>query len=532
MALPSFTLTGSIDTLEGVEQAALVSTVRLTPNFPWDSFLSIAAADELLLIQPLEITLVNGAFSVELLADDESLGLGTALQWQVKIGGLPSWWFDAPANGETIDLKATSAVTGVFPVYSTGADGTNGIDGTDGTDGQDGAPGAPGSPGAPGAPGTNGTNGTNGTDGVDAPRNLPAYVTTAPNQFDANTGWYNLTPANTRRLRAGLGKAVAGLGPSHHFIVGDSLSSYWLGTVSDPTKIWHQIMRNRLNVPIGGTGIVPFADAGGNDGDLVDPRLYGPGSYRQSGGLFWHIDGGTPITFTSDLPGTVASVVYAGGSAPFTITVDGGSPTTITPSGEDLWLVAEVTGLADTTHVVALATSGDVYLSGISVNRTSGLIIDRLSFSGASAESFLSGNWTPGAHTGTANGQVRFSSVYNITPDVVWVELGANEDTSTDAAQNAALALITQIMDLFPDADIIFVQGADPGNQTMSGNWASWLTKCYALADSRDIPFLDIAYQLGDQATQLALGLKISSDVHPNAAAHALWGTAAAHPFL
>jgi lysophospholipase L1-like esterase len=136
MTLPKFTLTGTVETLTGDTLTPLATEVELTPNFPWNSFLSTDDADALLLIHPVDVVTDDaGHFSVDLLADDESLGLATPVQWQVKVGGLPAWWFNAPADGTTIDLKDTSSVTGVFPSYATakGDTGATGLQGPDGT---------------------------------------------------------------------------------------------------------------------------------------------------------------------------------------------------------------------------------------------------------------------------------------------------------------------------------------------------------------------------------------------------------------
>ena len=55
MTLPKFTLTGTVETLTGDTLTPLATEVELTPNFPWNSFLSTDDADALLLIHPVDV---------------------------------------------------------------------------------------------------------------------------------------------------------------------------------------------------------------------------------------------------------------------------------------------------------------------------------------------------------------------------------------------------------------------------------------------------------------------------------------------
>jgi lysophospholipase L1-like esterase len=159
MTLPTFTLSGQVERLDGGDLSALAGIpVVLTSNLPWDSFLSVASEDAILEVHTVTTVLgANGVLGpVTLLADDASLNLDAPIQWQVKIGGLAPWWFNAPADGTDYDLKDTSPVTGLFPTHAVGGDGPQGPAGAAGAAGAEGAKGDPGDTGPSGVPGTPG----------------------------------------------------------------------------------------------------------------------------------------------------------------------------------------------------------------------------------------------------------------------------------------------------------------------------------------------------------------------------------------
>lgn len=126
MPLPSFTIVGTLfdvlgDTLAGelVETGAASTTITFTPNlsltqqFTWDG--------DLYRIRPVAAVLTGTGITrsgdpVRLLANDDGLNV-SGIQWQVKVAtpGLPTphaFWFDAPSDGDTIDLSAVTPVPG------------------------------------------------------------------------------------------------------------------------------------------------------------------------------------------------------------------------------------------------------------------------------------------------------------------------------------------------------------------------------------------------------------------------------------
>jgi hypothetical protein len=139
MTIPVFTLTGTLKTLTGETSAPMSGRqLTLTPNITPGDLLSLDAASQL--IGSVLITLDDaGAFSVDLLANDDALGLENTLQWTVRllpkdIGGVgPQFAFDAPTAGGSIDLQDVQPVTGQTAIGTTrGPRGATGATGPQG----------------------------------------------------------------------------------------------------------------------------------------------------------------------------------------------------------------------------------------------------------------------------------------------------------------------------------------------------------------------------------------------------------------
>lgn len=135
MPLPSFTVTGDLFNILGVDASELASptlngTITFTPNVPTDSF--VTWEGHLYRVAPIPARITGSGITyngqpVLLLANDAGLSV-TGLQWHVEIVVKPDpgsgttatmkdFWFTAPADGATIDLAA------VTPAPNVGAQG-------------------------------------------------------------------------------------------------------------------------------------------------------------------------------------------------------------------------------------------------------------------------------------------------------------------------------------------------------------------------------------------------------------------------
>ena len=106
MTVPTFTLTGTVDSLNGSTLAPLEGRiVGLRSNIPAGTLINVGGTVTAVSAVSLSVGSDGSIPSVSLLANDSSLNLGTTLQWQIKIQGFAAWWFDAPAAGDTVDLS-------------------------------------------------------------------------------------------------------------------------------------------------------------------------------------------------------------------------------------------------------------------------------------------------------------------------------------------------------------------------------------------------------------------------------------------
>jgi hypothetical protein len=123
MTVPVFTLTGTVRLFTG-NRSTPVAGGRLTFTsnvWPGDR---VILDDGSYLVGQVVVGLdgsgrINGGDGVELLANDESLGLSKPLLWTVaaiNTGGQPisSWTFEAPEAGVTVDLKDVAPIVGTL----------------------------------------------------------------------------------------------------------------------------------------------------------------------------------------------------------------------------------------------------------------------------------------------------------------------------------------------------------------------------------------------------------------------------------
>lgn len=160
---------------------------------------------------------------------------------------------------------------------------------------------------------------------------VPSYVTTQVrgNPFQTSLNAYNLKPSNTRRIRAGLGRATAGE-VSEHIVVGDSLSAGCVFGATTPiifdrAHAWPRMMAKSLGIE-DGTGWVRV-----NDNQLGSPLYWTFSGTWNSSPKFYSLGSSTATaTFTvpTGMSGTAFSVMWfdpgAGGTQyPWTISVNG-----------------------------------------------------------------------------------------------------------------------------------------------------------------------------------------------------------------
>ncbi|NGZ99611.1 hypothetical protein G5V59_02440 [Nocardioides sp. W3-2-3] len=215
---------------------------------------------------------------------------------------------------------------------------------------------------------------------------LPSFVATRArvNAFDPIRCVYNFKPSNTRRIRAGLGRAGRG-GISEHIVAGDSMSAGAVYGISganplvfDRAGAWPMMMRDRLvslGIPSAGSGWVRCNDAG-----LGSPLGWTFGGTWNHSAKFYSFNlGGGTATFT--VPASMAGATayshlwfdtgLGGGAYSFTLAVNGatsgpGFRTTTSVGGSARWRATTLllsTPLAAGDTIVMTAGANGHYMA-------------------------------------------------------------------------------------------------------------------------------------------------------------------------
>jgi lysophospholipase L1-like esterase len=344
-----------------------------------------------------------------------------------------------------------------------------------------------------------------------APSGLPSYVSAMPGRYDPLKHLYLPSTAAAQRVDAKLAAARAGTGTMHLVCVGDSETAGQNATGGVPNS-WPSLLRGWLSAagfPVGGTGLA-FVGPTNNTGD---PRWTRDASWTIPGQLFAQCTVAAKVaTFVSDSPGTSVDVWFFGnGPRGATITVDGGSSITYTPSGASVAEKVTITGLANTTHTVAVTSgsnTGPVYLIGANVYSASGIQVHNAGISGSSTTSWLSGS-------SSFSGWYGLSHLY--TPDLVVMSLGVNEalneglSVATYTSQYLSLAAKYQAL----GANIMMLAEPQPSGVSLA-TWQSFVAAQYQISETLGARMVNILDRWGGYATANANGL-MSDTIHPNA---------------
>jgi lysophospholipase L1-like esterase len=361
---------------------------------------------------------------------------------------------------------------------------------------------------------------------------MEAGIAAAGAFFDRSSNAYNWKSSNTRLIRRGLGRVMAGKGSANFLVIGDSMSAGYLGSAETPSadtlSAWPEIMRAVLanrGITSGGTGVVPCIK-----GNLqYDSRWnIGSGWDLSLAYIAFTTSTNKVSTFVSDQPGTSVSVFFMGNSTAMKVNIDGGADHVLTFSNTNAPNVATFSGLADTVHTVVITTTAATYnaLIGASVFTPGvGLHVHNIAVGGSYAHypsgDFLA-SWdqvTPAHMNPVLCGSV---AAAGITPDAVFVGLGGNDVQNASYSQAGTLAAIAGLRAQFSTSDFILIGETELSTHEAAG--AALVAAEYTLADTLDVPLVDMLDRFGDYATMNGHGLIGGDGAHPTAVAQADWG--------
>lgn len=326
--------------------------------------------------------------------------------------------------------------------------------------------------------------------------------------YDRTTNVYNLKPAHLRRTRAKLAAARAGTGTATVATLGESTTAGWL--VAPGTQSWPAALRTMLvnsGVPSTGTGpVAAFTNTG-------DPRVtIGSGWVPFSLMSNFLMNDSTTDALTLADPnaaGTVVKVVYSDSSGPFTITIDGGAPVTVTPAGSYTLATHTITGLPNTVHTVSVArSSGAVLIYSIEVANTTGYGL-RL-FNGA-----ISGNVVDTLNRADFWSITSYTTYINA--DLVTLQIMVNDKVAGTTAATWKTHMQAAIDAVQVNGADILLIAAPPADGL---DFTEYRRAAYELADTNDLPLLDMTDRWGDYTTANTYGL-MADGWHAGPAGHA-----------
>lgn len=348
--------------------------------------------------------------------------------------------------------------------------------------------------------------------------NLPANAPIV-NTYDTLHNVFGIRARHLRRFRGRLAAAAAGTGICEVAAVGDSIVA-GQGATDLSTRAWpavsRKLLHSRLILPAPSTGWAPVHHA--NAGALKDPRWVLTGTWIQ-GVTFLHAPsssvGGSAATFTSDVAGTVAEVYYSGQNGEFTVSIDGGAAVTVPSSPGNEMRTYTVTGLANTTHTITVTVSSTtaVYVYAARVRSVAGLSLSNWGFSSAKASDWLTVPW-----------YLNTNSVISTNPALVLIGLGTNEAGNAVSAATYQANMITLVDRFRANSDVVLLAPIPLNGIDQSAHRAA----LYNVAQSRDVPVIDLAERWLSAASALGLGMYSDGGIHPSDVGYADMGNAIA----
>jgi hypothetical protein len=383
-------------------------------------------------------------------------------------------------------------------------------------------------------------------------RGLPSHVpTTSVGMYQPDRALYNVKPSNTRRLRAGLGRAgrsdnAAAAGNYNELWIGDSIVGGCTGLgqgaggsdrfdrINSVAQFSGRALAAKSGISHVGTGLTRI-----HDGTRFDDRFTlnatATAANTASAATVALTPGGT-VTFISNKVGDQVRVTYydnfGSGTTGFTISVNGASSgagyRAVTGSSASLWksvLLTVAVAVGDT--VVLTGNTGTVIIGFVQVASSSGgIVTHNLSASGTNSIS-----WANIAGGGGYN-NLRVAHESGMLPfeyDVVHCGFGLYDATANPTSTAAYKTAMTTIRNYFPNCDFVIHAMPVPGLYRDDPNtWLQYVTAGFELADSLDVPLVDVQGLLGGYYAEQALGLTTDTTAHLNETAYQMWGEATA----
>jgi hypothetical protein len=364
------------------------------------------------------------------------------------------------------------------------------------------------------------------------PSLVPSDVAPRAAAFDPQRSVYNLTSANTRRLRAAIAAARNG-GTAMLRFPGDSTSAGY-GSGQSPSiasaPVRYRQLLAALGVPIGGTGwVFPFNNETGTYADSRWTLAGGWAQTNQSVNFVQVSAGAATATFTSDIAGTVAQLATFGvNSGTLTLTVDSATPAngnvsvsgggsysggTITPGPNSTVVIVTVTGLSSATHTIAVTTTGATtsYVVAARVHAAAGLEVTNAGLGGSEANLWVASGFT--------NPMPVLNSLTTSSCD--FLSLGLNDIVGSVAVATYQSQMTTAVNNGLASNDVVLWVPPTPNPTNIpTSAWQPYRQALYNVSDSTGVPLVDMGDRWGAYATATANGYHFDN-LHPSGTGYA-----------
>jgi lysophospholipase L1-like esterase len=270
-----------------------------------------------------------------------------------------------------------------------------------------------------------------------------------------------------------------------------------IGVSDYPTALRQLLIAKGYNATPG--VIMPFHNVSG--GDARWASQWGGGAVNAA--FSSTTTAGLTTTLTSDVVGTIVEIYSFGTGRPFTYSIDGGAAVAFAPNGQSAVQKITVTGLANTTHTIAVTSvaGSSNFLIGAQVKPTNGFVsVTNAGVGGARAFEFD----FPGGNQWFSP----FTVATKFNTDAILIGFGINESRTTIPAvpnyRDSLLALITTAqtaaIDVLLEAPHSPSLDGQPGSYANSPTTAAfqqYLSVVYDVADTKDVPVLDMTDRFG-----------------------------------
>jgi lysophospholipase L1-like esterase len=366
---------------------------------------------------------------------------------------------------------------------------------------------------------------------------LPYYAGTLQHAYDPASGGYNFRPATQHKLRAKLGKTLAGSADTHIFFFGDSV----LGGYGGALYVYDTCLPRAVGRGITAKQGAPWAQGIqyiiGDKTHLADNWIRTGASVVAS--IFLETTGVSTLTRTPPPgeTGTAVDIYYSDlGTTGITWSINGSAQTPLVTSGTNTIRKTTVTGLtlgAQTIVITGTAAHTGIFVATrVYTPAVKQVYIHNLSIGGSTANTgtgtALDVNWSSQSNSGTYGaGWVieNLISASTITPDAVVISLGGNDSfLGTTAA-----TIITGLQNILAWSAVSGVPVYLIHAHHISGESDAvynLLSKAkLELCDSAGLAMFNWDDWVGGLATATADGLIGADGTHPTAVLQTMAGT-------